>query len=65
MPTNLAKSGSILALLAAMFVVSCGGGGDEETPLSPPIGSIIGVWTARVATVASGCNALTGTRIYG
>lgn len=43
MPTNLARSGSILAFLAAMSVVSCGGGGEEET--LPPIGSIIGVWT--------------------
>jgi len=56
MPTNLTKSSGILAILAAMFVVSCGGGGDEET--APPIGSIIGVWQMHetLGTVsAPGC----------
>jgi len=41
-PTKLTKSSGILAILAAMSVVSCSGGGEEET--LPPIGSIIGVW---------------------
>jgi hypothetical protein len=40
-----AKSGGILALLAAMTVGSCVAPEEETPPPSPPIGSIIGVWT--------------------
>ena len=46
-PANLIRSSSILALLAAIAVVSCGAPEEEQqtAPLLPPIGSIIGVWT--------------------
>lgn len=51
MPRNLAKSATILALLAAVSVVSCGPPGEE--PLSPPIGSIIGAWEITEAGFVS------------